>query len=348
MLLGLPMAGILLAGRPVAPYLEFPPLTRLHVPAPFSIAMFVLFAVVDLIVAGLLVYFLMRASARLRELSRQRIATPFPLWGWLGLGLLLFGWFAAWTRMPWLAWIQEHTYVLPWSGYILLVNAWCAKRSGRSLLTDSPRRFLALILASVFFWWFFEYLNRFVQNWHYVGGADYSAGTYALMASLAFATVLPAVLSTQRLLLTFTLFDPGLEKLLPLRVRHGRAIAWAALIGAAGCLSFLGIYPDRLFSTVWFAPLLILTALGHLSGERTIFSPLAHGDWRAILASAIAATICGFFWEMWNVCSLARWEYAVPFVDRFHIFAMPLLGYGGYPPFGLECLAVGRQIHPDV
>jgi hypothetical protein len=30
----------------------------------------------------------------------------------------------------------------------------------------------------------------------------------------------------------------------------------------------------------------------------------------------------------------------VPFVHRFQIFEMPLLGYAGYLPFGLECLAV--------
>jgi hypothetical protein len=31
-------------------------------------------------------------------------------------------------------------------------------------------------------------------------------------------------------------------------------------------------------------------------------------------------------------------------VDRYHLFAMPLLGYGGYLPFGLECLVVGCMV----
>jgi hypothetical protein len=56
--------------------------------------------------------------------------------------------------------------------------------------------------------------------------------------------------------------------------------------------------------------------------------------------AACAALICGFFWELWNFKSLAHWEYAVPFVQRFHVFEMPLLGYAGYLPFGLECLVV--------
>ena len=53
----------------------------------------------------------------------------------------------------------------------------------------------------------------------------------------------------------------------------------------------------------------------------------------------LAGLVCGFFWELWNICSLAKWIYSVPFVDRFHVFEMPLLGYAGYLPFGIECAA---------
>jgi hypothetical protein len=52
----------------------------------------------------------------------------------------------------------------------------------------------------------------------------------------------------------------------------------------------------------------------------------------------MAALICGLFWEMWNYYSAAKWAYSIPFVDAFHLFEMPLLGYGGYIPFGLECV----------
>ena len=50
--------------------------------------------------------------------------------------------------------------------------------------------------------------------------------------------------------------------------------------------------------------------------------------------------MCGWFWELWNYRSLAKWEYSVPFVHRFQIFEMPVLGYAGYLPFGLECLVI--------
>jgi hypothetical protein len=49
---------------------------------------------------------------------------------------------------------------------------------------------------------------------------------------------------------------------------------------------------------------------------------------------------------MWNTYSLARWTYSVPLVHRFQIFEMPLLGYAGYLPFGLECVVAGELLAP--
>jgi hypothetical protein len=50
---------------------------------------------------------------------------------------------------------------------------------------------------------------------------------------------------------------------------------------------------------------------------------------------------------MWNYKSLSHWEYAIPFVNQFKIFEMPLLGYAGYLPFGLECMAVTQLVLPE-
>ena len=86
-----------------------------------------------------------------------------------------------------------------------------------------------------------------------------------------------------------------------------------------------------------------------LGGQCHIFSGPASGDWRRVVASAAAAMICGVFWEMWNDLSLAKWIYRVPFVHRFPLFEMPILGYAGYLPFGLTCAALGdmlERLHP--
>jgi hypothetical protein len=73
-----------------------------------------------------------------------------------------------------------------------------------------------------------------------------------------------------------------------------------------------------------------------------LFADAGRGDWRRVGLLALAALICGFFREMWNFHSLAKWIYAVPCVNRFHLFEMPLLGYAGYIPFGLECAVVAE------
>ena len=123
-------------------------------------------------------------------------------------------------------------------------------------------------------------------------------------------------------------------------LKSGRT-AIATLIAAGAGLILIGIWPNLLFPLLWLAPLLIVGALQTLMGEHQVFAEMAAGDWRRAMAAATAALICGFFWEMWNLYSLAKWKYSIPLVHRFSVFEMPILGYAGYLPFGLECLVIG-------
>lgn len=68
------------------------------------------------------------------------------------------------------------------------------------------------------------------------------------------------------------------------------------------------------------------------------------GDLTLVWASACAALVCGFFWEMWNIHSLAKWTYSVPGLNRFYLFEMPLPGYAGYLPFGVICALVANSL----
>lgn len=343
MLIGLPLAGVVLNGQSIQTYLEFPPLTRYVVHAPFNWSIFAFIAAVDsLLLIGTVALFKPKRGTGEAKKAEKRYT--FPTWGWLGGGIMIIGWFLAWTRISWFALFQHHTFCLPWLGYILLVNAWCHQRSGTSLLQETPGRLLLLFPASTVFWWYFEFLNRMVQNWYYTGVENFSAVTYTLFASLAFSTVLPAVLSTLRLLLTLPLFAQRLAATHRLQLPQTTFSAALLLLASGFSLLLLSRFPDHLYPLVWAGPLLVITAMQAIWKKPTIFSPLGRGDWRAIISAAAAALICGFLWELWNVYSLARWEYTIPFVNRFHIFAMPILGYGGYLPFGLECLLVGSIV----
>jgi hypothetical protein len=208
--------------------------------------------------------------------------------------------------------------------------------------------FLLLFPASSIFWWFFEYLNRFVENWYYIGVERFSPLEYVAFASMAFATVLPAVLGTRDFLLTFPFWKKAYARFWPIRAPRPRLLAGGVLLLSAAGLLFIGIFPDYLFALLWVSPLLLLVSLLTLSGHTHHLSPVVHGDWSHVLAAAGAALVCGFFWEMWNVFSLAKWKYSIPFVDRFEVFEMPLLGYAGYLPFGLECAVIGDLLERAV
>jgi hypothetical protein len=337
LLVGAPLLGLVAAGRPVAPYLEFPPHTRFVTHAPFS---WTAFALIGLLVLVCSWPFVRLAAAAVGPTSPPAGRHTFPWWGWIGIVGVAVSWVTAWNRWNWFAPLQPHTFPMLWGGFILVVNALIYRRRGTCLMLAQPARFALLFPASAVFWWFFEYLNRFVQNWYYTG-VDYPPLTYFTLASLSFATVLPAVLSVRELLLSFKLFQGRHRPLYLPRWMPAPLVALTLLAVATTGLAGVGLWPDYLFPLLWSAPLAILLGLQMLGRRGPLLAALAEGRWPVWAAAALAGLVCGFFWEMWNFHSLARWVYTVPWVDRFHLFEMPLLGYAGYLPFGLECALIG-------
>lgn len=342
MLLGIPFLGVLLAGIPVTRYLEFPPETRYVTHASFSwiafsiYGLFILAVVFPLLLKGIL------AGRQTKTVSA--ISSPFPWWGWLGILTGSIAWTLAWTRFPWFERFQPHTFTPLWLSLILVINALTYRRKGRCMMLDRPGFFLLLFPTSAVFWWFFEYLNRFVQNWHYAG-VQFGAWEYFWYATLPFSTVLPAVLGTREWILTSAWVDKGFDKFFPVSFSQPRFLAWTVMVLSGAGLAGIGIWPDYLFPLLWVSPLLIIVSLQVLMGERHILLGITEGDWRLVISSALAALFCGLFWEMWNFYSLAKWEYSVPFVHRYQIFEMPVLGYAGYLPFGLGIAAIERMLN---
>jgi hypothetical protein len=254
-------------------------------------------------------------------------------------------WWLAWTRFEWFAPFQAYTFSPLWFAYIVVVNALTWRRTGRCGLTHAPARLVLLFFASAAFWWYFEYLNRFVQNWHYVNIEGFTAGRYVLFATLSFATVLPAVLGTLELLEAYPRSAAGLDRTWRLpRPRRPRASGALLLLVSGAGLAAVGWRPDWLFPMLWVAPLFVVVALQLLRARPTVLDALHRGAWSGVFRAGLAALMCGFFWEMWNWGSLARWEYSVPFVHRFLLFEMPALGFAGYLPFGVECVVIAERV----
>ena len=91
----------------------------------------------------------------------------------------------------------------------------------------------------------------------------------------------------------------------------------------------------------------ILEPINYWTSRPHFLEDLRHGDWRTVISLSLGALVCGLFWEMWNYYSFPKWFYHIPQLGFWHIFEMPLLGYGGYVPFALELYALKNFLWPD-
>ncbi len=203
MCFALPLLGVVWTGGPVDAYLRFPPYARpMNYPA-FHPAAFLGF----MVFAALVGVSWFRGSLRTEAPEAATETTwkrRFPWWGWGCIAAGVNMWVLAWTRFDWFAPFQPYTFIPQWVCYIGTINALIYARRGRCPMLSEPWFFLQLFPASAVFWWYFEYLNRFVNNWVYAG-ANYALrpAVYIIFATLAFATVIPGVYSTKELLSSF-------------------------------------------------------------------------------------------------------------------------------------------------
>lgn len=333
-----PLSGLALVkgGAAVGAHLTFPPRPPQPAEGGFSWPLFLLGLAAETAVLVPIV----RLATRTRR-AAPPTAAPFPAWGVGGIILTVGAWLLAWGALPdALDPLRWHSFTPLWLGYVLTIQAWTRRRTGTCLLSRAPMRILALFPASAGFWWLFEYLNGFVGNWLYLGTRDLPPLAYALQASLPFMTVLPAVISTRDLLASFPRVHEGLRA-----TRAAPHVSPVFVLAAAAlALGLLPALPGWLFPLLWLAPASVVIAVQALAGSAHLFTLTRAGDWRAPWLAALSGLVCGFLWEMWNWGSLTRWSYQIPHVDGAHVFAMPLLGYGGYLPFGITCVAVASML----
>lgn len=339
-LVGLPLLGAATSGRPLAPLFRFPPQRTLQ-HADFAWSAFVLIGVLFALMLVTIIALVGRDQRRRRPPVGAR---HWPWWLWPGLLALLSSWTLTWTRFDWFAPFQAYTFIPLWLAYIVLIDAIAFRLGGTSLIAHRPRFLAGLFPLSALFWWYFEYPNRYVQNWMYTGVSGFTSAEYVLYSTLAFATVLPAVMATHMLWRSI-LRPPPRPIELPVSRYAWRRAGIALLATAALVLFSLRLLPNYLFPFLWIAPLLLLLGFQGLEDEPALLRRLRLEGWQALYLPALAALSCGFFWELWNYYSYAKWTYSIPFVDRFHLFEMPVLGYAGYPPFGLECMAMALLLN---
>jgi len=258
----------------------------------------------------------------------------FSMHGWIGFLLILIFWYLNWN----LEGLRTQILFFPlWFGYILTIDAIVLYRKNTSLLTRNKKNFALLFLISAPAWWLFELINWQTQNWFYDGKQFFTDVEYAILATISFSTVMPAVFGTAELVGTFKWIN-NFKKTNVLSPT--KATLNQFLLTGFTMLALIIIFPKYFYYFEWAAVYFILEPINYKLKNRTLFDYTIKGDWSSIAALMIGALICGFFWEMWNYFSYPKWIYDIPMLNFLHLFEMPLIGYIGYIPFSLELFAI--------
>ena len=232
-LLGLPPFGLLLKGYPLPSHLTLFPISL--EPGESSISWPIMCLLAFCILATLIPVFFQFFTFNKRTTRESCPSIDFPWWGWLAILWITGSWLLAWTRFSWFWLWQPHTFPLLWFGYITLLNALTYQRSGQCMITHQPQVLCHLLLLSAGFWWAFEYLNQYVNNWHYLNVPATSHFAYILYTSISFSTVLPAVLSTYEWLNTFPRLTKPFGNWHPLPWINTQNTSWILLgLGTSG------------------------------------------------------------------------------------------------------------------
>lgn len=261
-----------------------------------------------------------------------------PAYAWIGLLIMVVSEAGMLARIqPFASW---HTPTA-WTGYILFVDGLVWRRRGDSFIRNSLAELVFMACASVPLWVVFELYNKCcLENWYYLGLPDWPPLRH-FGYIWSFATIWPAILETGELV----------SALRDRRAPHTRAdphpchrlrVAGRVSMAAGGVMLLIPIvYPSPyLAAPVWLGFFLLLDPLNARAAEESIFGDWCEGHRGRLVNLLAAGLICGFVWEFWNYWAVTKWVYNVPILPHIKIFEMPVLGYGGFPAFALECFAM--------
>jgi len=235
--------------------------------------------------------------------------------------------------------IPSWYFLLLWWPYVFGVDALGRRVAGRRPLRERPSALLRLSLLSVAWWTLFEAVNLRLGNWYYVM-VDPDRTVRWLFGFAAFATVLPGVLATLRLLEGLSLF--GSVRVPSLSWTPGRQTASLAL--GVFCLLSPLVWPEGFFPLTWVSFVLLLAPWNRRFAARSFLRDLEEGEAGPLCRTLLAGLLCGLVWEAGNHWARQKWIYTVPGFEELKLFEMPLLGFLGFPPFAVESVLFLRFV----
>jgi hypothetical protein len=238
---------------------------------------------------------------------------------------------------------------IAWTGFILFADSTVFRARGESWIRSAPCEFFWLALASIPLWLVFEFYNRFIQNWHYVGLPENPFLRYFGYA-WAFATIWPAIFEGAELIgvwrgaprapkdeATVAVGDTYMF----MRVDSPRTASRVSIgLGAAMLLPPF-LWPSPLLAApVFLGFIFLLDPINLRLGGESLARDFHEGQFDRLKNLMLSGFLCGILWEFWNYWARSKWHYTVPILEHLKIFEMPVLGYFGFPAFALECFTM--------
>lgn len=294
------------------------------------------------------------------ETETHVIKVAFPKWFWVGLVM----WGSA--MICFVFQLEYPKLLVNWAdlplfwGLTLMLDGWVyVRRGGHSIIGDYPKAIIGIGVSAILGWMIFEYLNNFVlESWYYPKGELIPEDEFVIYAVLGSSGLIPPAIEFYALLKTF--------KGLALKYTHGPKITfpnWALyLVLTLSLLSlfFAPYYPEVLFPALWYSPLILISVVLTKCKIWTPFTPVKNGDYSYVILLSLSYFFLGLCLEGFNYLSATHvlgepnacgdilkeidvtynasyWVYSIPYLNKYHLFEMPILGYLGYFPFGVYC-----------
>lgn len=231
-------------------------------------------------------------------------------------------------------------YLSAWYPTLLLLDAAVAVRSGRYYLISRPGFAVSLLCWSAVLWFFFELVNFRVANWYYVFLPPDRPVRW-LGTTVSFMTVLPAIFLAERWLASRGTFESLRWSGFAVRRAHLFGIFGAGVVFAGLSLA----WPRAFFPLIWGALTLLLEPFNYSRDPgRSLLGDLSSGRPGRGLRFIVGGLAIGFIWELYNIESRSKWIYTVPGFEELKLFEMPVLGFGGFPIFALDCFVVYQSL----
>jgi len=262
--------------------------------------------------------------------NQKKFTKKFPWWFYVAIAVNLISWAVSWLHIePYFFFM----FIFLIGSYIFILDGINYYIKSTSLLDKNWKAYIFVWILSSLFWWYFEFAVLATKNWYYLTTADYPNIVSIPLASLYFTTVLIGVME---------IFEIIKDQKCLQKIAFGKIGKKSPLIiFALGIISIILtiVRPDIFFPFMWLSLFFILDPINYWLGFDSLIKDAIAGKWKRIVGLAISSIAFFFFWEMWNYGNDPKWVYEVPYVGFAKVFEMPILGYGGYLPFGLEIFA---------